>query len=244
MFKWKVIFGHPSLAFASILIGIPGYISSIQEWPHYVRAFLSLSVLGMNVFGTISVILLTAHLTSVAWNNGYPYRRWWQSTKINLRRFAASWKAQPAPAPWSELCALPDIAIRRALQIVNVEPFHLDSIRELKAELTKLDSGQPSPPRKIGDAVLYSLDGLLLATLNDPEEFRSLPPLSFLTLVLPAHGGWMLSVGSGRLDPMDQAIYVVFLEDEPGSGTVTRVAYAAYGHGPLIHSSLLTLESR
>ena len=88
------------------LANIPGLVASILEWPGLARSILSFSLLGMNVVGTVSVILLTVHITLVASTGGDPYRRWWNAAVATVRRFPA-WLAKFHPARTHERRAYP-----------------------------------------------------------------------------------------------------------------------------------------
>lgn len=85
--KWRTIFTNPLVVLVVFLANVPGLVGSIQEWPNFAHSVLSFSVLGMNVVGTISIVLITAHITSVAWNGREPYRAWCKAAVAAVRRF-------------------------------------------------------------------------------------------------------------------------------------------------------------
>ena len=104
--KWKTVLTNPFVILVVFLANMPGLVGSIQEWPNFARSILLFSVLGMNVVGTISIILITVHITSVAWNGGEPYRARWKAAVAAVRRFGA-WLAEFRPVRTHERRAYP-----------------------------------------------------------------------------------------------------------------------------------------
>ncbi|MYL11537.1 MAG: hypothetical protein F4010_05235 [Cenarchaeum sp. SB0669_bin_11] len=151
------------------------------------------------------------------------------------------------PGNWFELFAVHDTE-QNAYQMRPVEPFRLQSIRELRAELHKRDIGQHTYSQRVAGDILYSPHDLRLMTTSDNQQFLKLPSMSYLRFAKQDEGGWSLSVGNAR--PMDirsindKGIDLVLLEDEPDSGIVDSVAYTSYGLGPFIHNASLKLYWR
>lgn len=148
------------------------------------------------------------------------------------------------PGNWFELLNVYNHG-ENAYSIGPVEPFRLESIRELRAELFKRDIGRQSSPQKVAGDILYSPSVLRLTTTRDDQQFHDLPSMSYLRFAKQDEGGWSLSVGNAR--PMDLGSVgdigfdIVLLEDVPESGIVDRVAYVAYGYGTSINHASLKL---
>ena len=134
------------------------------------------------------------------------------------------------PGTWFELFTVPVIG-ESAYDTRPVEPFRLESIQELRAELIKVDNGQPSSGQRLASDILYSPSDLRLTTTRSHKQFDELPPMSYLRFATPMEGGWSLSVGSARPKDLrsinDTGIDMILLEDDPG--IVDGVAYQSYG---------------
>lgn len=200
----------------------------------------------------VSSMLLGAHITAVRFNHWEPYRRWWRSGVAAARRVAG----QRRSPEWSELFATPLVSSPRAessyFNVVDVKPFRVASIRELKVELTNLDGGQPSVASNVRDAVMHSLAELRLVEKLDHGLLGSLPAMSYLRLAVAKEGGLALSIGSARpkedrfravLD-RDRGVELVFGEHPEKPGVVDRVAYTTYGLGGLAVPAFMKVSGR
>lgn len=149
------------------------------------------------------------------------------------------------PGTWFELFTVP-VRGESAYDTRPVEPFRLESIQELRAELTKVDNGEPNSGRRLASDILYSPSDLRLTTMRSHEQFDELAPMSYLRFATPVEGGWSLSVGSARPKDLrsinDTGIDMILLEDDPG--IVHGVAYQSYGFRTSVLYASLKLHWR
>lgn len=203
-------------------------------------------------FATVgSSMLLGAHITAVRFNDWEPYRRWWKSGVAATRRIAGHRRSPE----WSELLATPLVSSpgeSSHFNVVDVKPFRVTSIRELKVVMTNLRGGQPSIASNVRDAVIHSLAQLRLVEQPDDGLLSTLPPMSHLRLAVAKDGGLALSIGSAQtkdddfravLD-QDRGVELVFFEHPKKPGVVDRVAYTTFGLGRLAVPAFMKVSGR
>ena len=186
--SWKTALASPWFTLAVIGVGLPGSVGSIQQWPEFLRSILSFSVLGMNAIATVSIIVLTAHVTSVAWNNGEPYLGWWNSGLATFRRSSNRRRSAVEPHRWFQVVS----PFKRQL-FLQVEPVDIDAIKHLRitfrhdhdvfpftSEVVFTKLNEIKPRKRTDHEAVFVYPGRLFCSFSISGESRAVVVAKFL----------------------------------------------------------------